>query len=247
MFSAKMFRCSRRGPEPLTRRVAPQHTAGFALREDLQGPAANLAIERQALDGHARIDRHLKGLPAVRAGYLDGVFHAPPMTSVGRLYSNKKIGKWRPEPEGRGGSPRLDYCMKKMLLVTAAILGATAAAQAGLSVSIGIGIPVRPVVVAPAPIYVPPPVPVYVPAPPPPVYVPAPPVRVCAPPPVYVPPVCPPRVYAPAPVVCAPAPIYRPVPAPVVISAGVAFGHRPHSYAYRGHGHRYGHGHGPRR
>lgn len=69
--------------------------------------------------------------------------------------------------------------MKKLLLLSAVLLGAVTASQAGVRINIGIP---APVVVAPAPVYAPPP-PVYV-APPPPVY--APPPVVVVPPPVVV-------------------------------------------------------------
>jgi hypothetical protein len=72
-------------------------------------------------------------------------------------------------------SPRLTCCMKKILLLSAVLLGAVTASQAGVRVNIGIGIPLPGVVIAqPAPVFV---------APPP----------VCAPPPVVV--VAPPPVY----------------------------------------------------
>ncbi len=75
--------------------------------------------------------------------------------------------------------------MKKLILLSAVLLGAASAARAGVSFNIGIGFPIAPPVVAcPAPVYTAP-APVYV-APPPVVY-------------------SPPVVYRP-PVVCAPAP-----------------------------------------
>src|SRR5215472_5527316 len=83
--------------------------------------------------------------------------------------------------------PPSNLRMKKLALLTAILLGAASASQAGIRFSFGIGIPVGPpVVTCPAPVYVTP-APVYV-APTP----------VChAPPPlVYTPP---PVVYAPAP------------------------------------------------
>jgi len=75
---------------------------------------------------------------------------------------------------------RLYYCMKKILLLSAVLLGAVTASQAGVHFSIGIPLPVPPpIVVAPAaPAYVAPPS-VYVD--PPPVYAPAPPVVVAPP------------------------------------------------------------------
>jgi len=69
--------------------------------------------------------------------------------------------------------------MKKLLLLSAVLLGAVTASQAGVHFSIGIPFPSPPVVVAPsAPVYVEPPN-VYVE--PPPVYAPAPPVVVAPP------------------------------------------------------------------
>jgi hypothetical protein len=69
--------------------------------------------------------------------------------------------------------------MKKILLLSAVLLGAVTASQAGVHFSIGIPFPAPPVVVAPpAPAYVEPPS-VYVE--PPPVYAPAPPVVVAPP------------------------------------------------------------------
>jgi len=69
--------------------------------------------------------------------------------------------------------------MKKILLLSAVLLGAATASQAGVRFSIGIPFPAPPVVVAPpAPAYVQPPE-VYVE--PPPVYAPAPPVVVAPP------------------------------------------------------------------
>jgi hypothetical protein len=60
---------------------------------------------------------------------------------------------------------RLTCCMKKILLLSAVLLGAVTASQAGVRVNIGIGIPLpglvisqpAPVFVAPAPVYAPPP------------------------------------------------------------------------------------------
>ena len=60
---------------------------------------------------------------------------------------------------------RLTCCMKKIILLSAVLLGAVTASQAGVRVNIGIGIPLpgivvsppAPVVVAPAPVYAPPP------------------------------------------------------------------------------------------
>jgi hypothetical protein len=68
--------------------------------------------------------------------------------------------------------------MKKILLLSAVLLGAVTASQAGVHFSIGIPLPTPPVVVVPAPAYVAPPN-VYVE--PPPVYAPAPPVVVAPP------------------------------------------------------------------
>ena len=76
----------------------------------------------------------------------------------------------RDEPAGR--ACRLTCCMKRILLLSAVLLGAATASQAGVRVNIGIGIPLpgvvvsqpapvvvapAPVVVAPAPVYAPPP------------------------------------------------------------------------------------------
>src|SRR3569833_959054 len=72
---------------------------------------------------------------------------------------------------------RLYYCMKKILLLSAVLLGAVTASQAGVRFSFGIPMPTPPVFVAP-PAYVQPPE-VY--AEPPPVYAPAPPVIVAPP------------------------------------------------------------------
>lgn len=75
--------------------------------------------------------------------------------------------------------------MKKILLLSAVLLGAVTASQAGVHFGFDIPLPAPPVVVAPPPVYVQPPAPAYVD--PPPYYgygyAPAPPV-VVAPPPV---------------------------------------------------------------
>ena len=94
---------------------------------------------------------------------------------------------------------RLIGCMKKLLLLSAVLLGAATVSHAGVRVGIGIGLPVptfgvvvrqpAPVYVAPRPVYYVAPTPVYV----------APPVYCAAPAPVYV---------APPAVVVAPAPVY---------------------------------------
>ena len=68
-------------------------------------------------------------------------------------------------PELAAPVPRLTCCMKKILLLSAVLLGAATASQAGVRVNIGIGIPwpgvviaqPAPVYVAPAPVYAPPP------------------------------------------------------------------------------------------
>jgi hypothetical protein len=77
---------------------------------------------------------------------------------------------------------RLTFCMKKILLLSAVLLGAVTASQAGVRVSIGIGIPWPGVVIAqPAPVFI-------APAPvcaPPRVVVVAPPVFVATPPVYY--------------------------------------------------------------
>ena len=75
-------------------------------------------------------------------------------------------------PELAAPVPRLTCCMKKILLLSAVLLGAATASQAGVRVNIGIGIPLpgvviaqqAPVYVAPAPVYVAP-APVYAPPP----------------------------------------------------------------------------------
>src|SRR5579871_1157867 len=89
--------------------------------------------------------------------------------------------------------------MKKLLLLSAVLLGAVSASQAGVRFNFGFGVPLpAPVVVAPpAPVCVTPPAPVFVTP------------SVCAPAPVVV-----------TPQVCAPAPV---VVAPPVVSFG--FGH----------------------
>jgi hypothetical protein len=119
---------------------------------------------------------------------------------------------------------RLYYYMKKILLLSAVLLGAVTASQAGgVHFSIGIPFPAPPVVVAPAP-----------------------PVVVAAPAPAYI---APPSVYvAPAPMY-APAPPV--VVAPPVIQFGFStpyyhsYGYHPyygHDHYYHGyHGHDGGH------
>jgi PXPV repeat (3 copies) len=90
----------------------------------------------------------------------------------------------RHEPVAPAG--RLTFCMKKTLLLSAVLLGAVTASQAGVRVNIGIGIPLPGLVVSqPAPVFVAPAPVVVAPAP---VYVPSPPV-VMAPPVVVSPPV----------------------------------------------------------
>jgi hypothetical protein len=102
----------------------------------------------------------------------------PVMTRHDPLYSKKIcenliINSIHPE------WARLYYCMKKILLLSAVLLGAVTASQAGVHFSIGIPWPTPPIVVAPAaPAYVAPPN-VYVE--PPPVYAPAPPLVVAPP------------------------------------------------------------------
>lgn len=85
-------------------------------------------------------------------------------------------------------------CMKKLILLTAVLLGATTVSHAGVRLGIGIGLPLPtigvvvrrpvPVYVAPRPVYYVAPTPVYL-APPAPVYL-APPTYYAAPAPVYV-------------------------------------------------------------
>ncbi len=91
-----------------------------------------------------------------------------------------KVAKKRRRPEPAASAYRLTSCMKRILLISAVLLGAVTASQAGIHLSIGIGVPLPGVVVTqPAPVVVAPPV-------------------VCAPPPAVV--VAPPVVVAPAPV-----------------------------------------------
>lgn len=104
--------------------------------------------------------------------------------------------------------------MKKLLLLSAILIGAAAASQAGISFNIGISLPApRGIIISrPAPVYVPAPE-VYAPpvCEPAPVYEPAP---VCDPPTrvIVAPPVCEPRVVvAPRPVIVE-RPIYVPGP-----------------------------------
>jgi hypothetical protein len=93
---------------------------------------------------------------------------------------------------------RLIWCMKKLILLGAVLLGAATATQAGVRLSFGFGIPLG----APAPVVVSPPPVVY--QVPPPVYYTAPAPVYTAPAPVYTAP--PAVVYAPPPVVYAPPP-----------------------------------------
>ena len=110
---------------------------------------------------------------------------APADAAASDLFK-QNVAKTHLPPEAVGAAPRLTCCMKKMLLLSAVLLGAASASQAGVQVSIGIGIPLPGVVISqPAPVVV---------APPP----------VCAPPPVVV----------TRPVMVTPAPVYygcRPV------------------------------------
>jgi len=91
------------------------------------------------------------------------------------IYSiqNFKKSAWR---LNTGAAWPSNLYMKKILLLSAVLLGAVSASQAGVRFNFGFGIPLPPppVVVAPAPVYVQPPAPVCV-APP-----------VCAPAPVVV-------------------------------------------------------------
>jgi hypothetical protein len=70
--------------------------------------------------------------------------------------------------------------MKKILLLSAVLIGAVTASQAGVRFSIGIPVPAPPAVIVtpPAPVYVQPPEQVYVA---PPAYIPAPPMVVAPP------------------------------------------------------------------
>ena len=109
--------------------------------------------------------------------------------------------------------------MKKILLLSAVLLGTVSASQAGVSIRIGIPFPTAVVVGAPAPVYVQP-APVYV-----------------QPAPVY---------YAPAPVVVAPAPVCPVVTTAPVVSFNFGWGgggHYVRSGGY-GWGHAYGNGWG---
>ncbi|HWV98644.1 MAG TPA: hypothetical protein VNZ64_03015 [Candidatus Acidoferrum sp.] len=107
--------------------------------------------------------------------------------------------------------------MKKLILLSAVLLGAVSASQAGIRFSFGIGIPFGPPVVAcPAPVYVTPPVYQYPPQ-----------VVYQAPAPV---------VYAPPPVVFAPAPSVYVGFGPGWYRPNYGWGH------YRGWEHARGHG-----
>ena len=99
-----------------------------------------------------------------------------------------------PDQIGARGRRRT-ISMKKIILLTAVLLGAASASQAGVRFSFGIGIPLVPPIICPPRVCA-------VPAP---VYV-APPVYQCPPQVVYQAP--PPVVYVPPPVVCAPSPSF---------------------------------------
>jgi hypothetical protein len=117
---------------------------------------------------------------------------------------------------------RLYYYMKKLLLLSAVLLGAVTASQAGVRLNIGIPLPVPPpVVVAPAPTYVQP-EPTYV-EPAPPVYA------------------APPVVVAPPPVVVGPPVLDFRFGQPYWQHFRHEYSHY-HDYHYRGHDH-YGHDH----
>ena len=91
------------------------------------------------------------------------------------LFNEKRTKIWHPL-ELAAALARLTYCMKRILLLSAVLLGAVSASQAGVRFGIGIGVPLPGVVISqPAPVVVAPPV--YAPAP----------VAVCAPPVVVAP------------------------------------------------------------
>src|SRR5512133_363846 len=110
--------------------------------------------------------------------------------------------------------------MKKMILLTALLLGATAATQAGVHVGLGFSIPLGPppvVYSAPPPVVYQAPAPVYT-----------------APAPVYQAP--PAVVYAPPPVVYGPPVVYAP-PAPIIsFGFGSGWGHRYGGWGHGGYG-----------
>lgn len=113
--------------------------------------------------------------------------------------------------------------MKKLLLLTAVVLGAATASQAGVRFNFGFGIPLPGIVLNPAPVYQVPPV-------------------YTSPAPVY---------YPPAPAYCAPAPVYAPptVYGPNVYLGfgtgwyGPRYGYWGPRYGYYGHYRGWG-GHG---
>jgi hypothetical protein len=147
------------------------------------------------------------------------------VTSFFGIYSKKILLKSRSFLNARLNFPSNEY-MKKLLLLSAVLLGAVTASQAGIHFNFGIGLPLPP----PPPIVIAPAAPVYVQ---PPVYAPAPVVvtpQVYAPAPIVVTP----QVYAPAPVVVVPP---RVVVAPPVIS--FRFGPRPYWGHYHGEYHRW--------
>src|SRR5881397_4175825 len=50
-----------------------ENLSRLAFRDDLEGPAANLAVRGKLLRGHAGVDHQFEGLPAI--GTLHGVGH----------------------------------------------------------------------------------------------------------------------------------------------------------------------------
>ena len=104
----------------------------------------------------------------------------PRETSVFKIYSNKK-DKNSARALNMTAMESSILCMKKLLLLSAILLGAATASQAGVRFNFDIGIPFPPpIVVAPrAPVCVEPPSPVYCPPPEP----------YCPPPQAYCPPV----------------------------------------------------------
>jgi hypothetical protein len=55
--------------------VQAQNFARLAFRDDLERAAAHLAIGREPLERHARVDRHFKRLAAERTLDVPGNFH----------------------------------------------------------------------------------------------------------------------------------------------------------------------------
>jgi hypothetical protein len=74
------------------------------------------------------------------------------------LFNEKRTKIWHPL-ELAAALARLTYCMKRILLLSAVLLGAVSASQAGVRFGIGIGIPLPYVAICqPAPVVVAPPV-----------------------------------------------------------------------------------------